>query len=67
MKDWKTSLSALFTAFCGFVLLHPKYFSPWIVDIAGYGALGGIIVLGLMAQDHRPSLLDRPWNKLPWQ
>lgn len=64
MKDWKTTLSAAFTAFFGFVLLHPEYFLPWIVDIAGYAAIGGLVMFGIAAQDKRKSLLDRPWNKL---
>ena len=63
MKDWKTTLSALFTAFFGFVLLHPEYFPSIVVDAAGYAALGGFVAFGIAAKDHHPSLLDRPWNR----
>jgi len=63
MKDWKTTTSAILTAFFGFVLLSPQYFYPVIVDVAGYAAIGGFIAFGINAADHRRSLLDRPWNK----
>ena len=63
MKDWKTTLSALLTAFFGFVLLHPDYFPVAVVDAAGYAALGGFVAFGVAAKDYRSSLLDRPWNR----
>ena len=63
MKDWKTTTSAILTAFFGFVLLSPQYFYPVIVDVAEYAAIGGFIAFGINAADHRRSLLDRPWNK----
>ena len=63
MKDWKTTLSAGFTAFFGFVLLYPGYFAQIIQDVAGYAAVGGLIAFGIAAKDRQRSLLDRPWNK----
>lgn len=63
MKDWKTTTTAFFTAFFGFVLLHPGYFHSLLVDVAGYAAIGGLVAFGITAKDYRRSLLDKPWNK----
>jgi len=63
MKDWKTTISAGFTAFFGFVLLRPGYFPQIIQDNAGYAAIVGLVLFGFAAQDYRRSLLNRPWNK----
>ena len=63
MRDWKTSISAGFTAVFCFVLLHPGYFPQIIQDIAGDAAIIGLVLFGFAAQDYRRSLLNRPWNK----
>ena len=49
--NWKTALAGVVTAFFGFVLLHPVYFYPWLVDVAGYAAIGGMAALGIAAKD----------------
>jgi hypothetical protein len=51
--NWKTSGSALITAFFGFVIFSPDLFSgvPWLVALARYGAAGGLISMGLFAKD----------------
>jgi len=50
--NWKTALAGVLTAFFGFVLLHPNYFYPWMVDLAGYAAIGGLAALGVTAKDY---------------
>ena len=63
MRDWKTSISAAFTAFFGFVLLHPGYFCQTMQAIAGDAAIVSFVLFGFAAKDYRRSLLNRPWNK----
>jgi hypothetical protein len=52
MKNWKTFVSALITAFFGFVLFSPGYFAPWLVDVAKFATAGGLLAFGLFAKDH---------------
>ena len=52
MKNWKTTLFALVTAFFGFVLFDPTWFPSIIVSIAKFGAAGGLVGLGLFAKDN---------------
>ena len=53
MANWKTTAAGIVTAIFGFILFSPQYFSaiPWIVDIAKFGAAGGLASLGLLAKD----------------
>lgn len=55
MRNLKTTASAVFTAFFGFVMLHPHYFWPWVNDVAGYAAIGGLVAFGLSAKDYNVS------------
>jgi len=50
--SWQPNLIAAITCFFGFVLLKPIYFQPWLVDVAGYAALGGFAVFGLVVKQH---------------
>jgi len=63
MKDWKTSISGILSAFFAFVLFSPGYFPGWLRDLSVFALAGGLAALGVSAKDYRPSLLDRPWNK----
>lgn len=51
MTNWKTTLSALVSAFAGFVLFSPQLFPPWAQDIAKYIMLGGLVAFGASAKD----------------
>lgn len=51
-KSWQPNVIAAVTAFFGFVLLKPGYFENWLVDVAGYAALGGFAVFGLVVKQH---------------
>jgi len=63
MKDWKTTLFGLVSAFFAFVLFSPQYFPSWLHDLSAFAVVGGLAGLGITAKDYRKSLLDRPWNK----
>lgn len=51
--SWRTTASAIVTAAFGFVLFSPQYFThvPWLVDLAKYATLGGLVALGVSAKD----------------
>lgn len=51
MRDWKTTASAVATAFFAFVAFSPQWFHPLVVDLAKYAAVGGLAVFGVMAKD----------------
>jgi hypothetical protein len=51
-KNWQPTLASLVTAFFGFVAIHPEYFQPWLVDVAAYAAMGGLVAFGLSAKQH---------------
>ncbi len=53
MKSWRTTVSAVATAAFGFILFSPQYFHavPWLVDIAKYATLGGMIAFGINSKD----------------
>lgn len=53
LKDWKTSLAGIATAFFGFVLFSPEHFPVWAVDLAKYAMLGGLASMGVLARDWR--------------
>ena len=52
MKNWKTTVFSIITAFFGFVLFDPQWFPPIIVSVAKFGAAGGLLGLGLSAKDN---------------
>ena len=60
MRNWKTTASSLFTAFFGFVMLHPHYFPSWLEDVAGYAAVGGMALFGLAAKDYTTTGTAKP-------
>ena len=52
INNWKTTLASVFTAFFGYVLLYPQNFTavPWLVHIAGFAAIGGLVTFGITAK-----------------
>lgn len=52
LKSWQPTAISLITAFFGFVAWKPIYFPPWLVDVAGYIALGGLATLGFVTKQH---------------
>ena len=50
--NWKTALSGILTALFGFILFSPQYFPPWMLDLAKYAMVGGLISLGITAKDY---------------
>jgi hypothetical protein len=50
MRDWKTTIPALLSAFFGFVLFKPQYFPPVVQDLSLYVFLGGLAVFGVYAR-----------------
>ncbi len=66
MKNWKTTATSIFTAFFGFVMLHPHYFPGWMEDVAGYAAVGGLRLFrvpdGAAALYSSTSLVPLRWN-----
>ncbi len=57
MRNWKTTASALFTAFFLFVLFAPEHFAawPWLISLAKFAAAGGLVTFGVLAKDHNVS------------
>lgn len=53
MTNWRTTASAIATAAFGFVLFSPQYFPNWMVDLAKYATLGGLMALGITAKDSK--------------
>jgi hypothetical protein len=51
MKNWKTSLSAVVTAFFMFVLFDPQWFPLWMISIAKFASIGGLISMGINSKD----------------
>ena len=53
MRSWRTTTSAVITAFFGYVLMFPQdfLFAPWLVNVAKFGALGGLVAFGISAKD----------------
>lgn len=56
IKDWRTTASGLAAAGFGFVLFSPQHFPNWLVDLSKYAMLGGLVGLGIAAQDCRRKL-----------
>ena len=58
MKDWKTTLAGAVSAFFSFVLFAPQHFDalPILHDIAAFVLAGGLLFLGLSANDYRKKL-----------
>jgi hypothetical protein len=54
MRNWKTTVSGLIAAACGFVVFSPELFVRWpfVVAIAKYATIGGLATLGVTAKDH---------------
>jgi len=54
LANWQPTAASMVTAFFGFVMLYPKWFTsvPWLVDVAGYAALGGLVAFGITAKQH---------------
>ena len=54
MKNWRTSVAGIVTAFFGFVLFSPQTFAhwPWLVDVAKYATAGGLGAIGLLSKDY---------------
>ncbi len=54
MKSYKTTIFAIITAAFGFILFAPEYFQsvPWLIDLAKFGAAGGLVAFGLSAKDN---------------
>ena len=55
MKDWKTTAAGAVSAFFSFVLFAPQHFGtvPILHDIAAFVLSGGLLFLGLSANDYR--------------
>lgn len=55
MKDWKTTIYGVISAFFGFVLFAPQHFAsvPALADIAAYVFAGGLLGLGISAAQVR--------------
>lgn len=53
MTNWRTTGAAIATAAFGFVLFSPQYFAhwPWMIDLAKYATLGGLVSIGIAAKD----------------
>lgn len=51
MKSWKTTVSAVLTAFFLFVLFDPQWFPAWLVSLSKFGAAGGLVSFGISAKD----------------
>jgi len=51
MANWKTTLTAFVSAFFGFVVFKPQYFSPVMVDVAAYIFAGGLAFFGIVSAD----------------
>jgi hypothetical protein len=53
LKDWKSTVAGLLTAFFGFVLFSPEHFQnmPWLIDLAKYGVVGGLASMGIVGRD----------------
>lgn len=51
--SWRTTVSSAVTAFFGFVLFSPQNFAayPWLVDLAKYAFLGGLVGMGIFSKD----------------
>lgn len=63
LANWKTTATALFTAFFGLVLHAPQHFTavPILHDIAGYAAAGGLVMFGIVSADKAPTYVpDSP-------
>jgi hypothetical protein len=52
LTSWQPMVVSAITAFFGFVLYKPVYFADWLVDLAGYAAIGGIAVFGIVVKQH---------------
>jgi len=52
LKSWQPIVISAAVSFFGFVLYKPLYFEPWLVDLAGYAALGGIAAFGVVVKQH---------------
>ena len=53
MTSWRTTLSSLIAAGFAFILFSPQYFAhiPWLVDLAKFATIGGLISLGINSKD----------------
>lgn len=53
MKNWKTTLSGLVSAFACFVEFSPSTFVkwPWVVALAKWIMIGGLAGVGFTAKD----------------
>lgn len=53
MENWKTTVSAVVTAFFGFIVFSPETFEslPWLISLAKFGAAGGMVAFGICAAD----------------
>jgi len=60
LSHYKTTITAGFTAFFGFVLVSPELFQSalWLTAIAKYAAAGGLVAFGVVSADKNPTKLD---------
>lgn len=68
LENWKTTITALITAFFGFVIASPELFAefPLLIAVAKYGAAGGLILFGIVSADKNPTAIpDDPNDDNP--
>lgn len=52
-RDWKTTITAAFTALFAFIVFSPDLFSRWpfLIELAKFAAAGGLLAFGVAAKD----------------
>jgi len=52
--NWKTTTASIVTAVFSFVIFSPDLFTgaPWLIQLAKFGAAGGLIAFGIFAKDN---------------
>jgi hypothetical protein len=52
LASWQPVVSTWVIAFFSFVMFKPAYFADWLVDLAIWGAGGGLVALGFVTKQH---------------